>query len=217
MFQTIAFAQGIIFVQLSTPDNIPHVFPEDDLGLRLFSQFPESYDVVINGQTRFTFTSGSEFGISQTSLSGVIAVPIDQFGANFGVPLAFGQQIGPDAAGYQWFVGGIGTSLAAHRDVGIGQNGDFGLFANLESGYLGLEYQQNGHTFYGWANVGAPAPIFNGGWIYNYAFETSPDTPILAGQIPEPSSGALALALVSMLCLSRKRRCYDFCSNTKPV
>jgi hypothetical protein len=44
----------------------------------------------------------------------------------------------------------------------------------------------NGETHYGWVRVGAPLAFFNGGWLYDYAYETRPDTPIVAGAKPVP-------------------------------
>ncbi len=183
-------AQSIVYTRLSTPTNIPHVFPEDNLGMRLLAEFPESWDMIIDEQTQFTFVSGSGFDVIPSSQNALIAVPVDAFGANFAIPLTNGQAIGPDAAGYTWIASESvgGSTLADSRasdEIGnpylIG-----GLFAYVESAYVGLQFQQDGNTYYGWADVGAPYPTFNGGWIYSYAYETSPDIPIKAGQISEP-------------------------------
>ncbi|MEZ5304760.1 MAG: hypothetical protein R3F11_29550 [Verrucomicrobiales bacterium] len=43
-------------------------------------------------------------------------------------------------------------------------------------------------------------PILEG-----YAWETEPNTPILAGAVPEPSGAALALAAAAALARNRRR------------
>ena len=83
-----------------------------------------------------------------------------------------------------------------------------GYFTGMESAYIGLQFQIAGQTYYGWARAGAPVVGINGGWIYDYAYETVPNTPILAGEgeVPEPSTVALLLALGGAGWLLRRRR-----------
>jgi hypothetical protein len=167
-------------------------FPEDAKGLRLWGEDgypPQTYNFVINGQVAYTFYAGTEFDIQPSSNSAVIATqpnlannPNDP--TAFPMPLTAGQQIGPGAAGYSW-LGNIlgGDTLTAARASGIiGQpNLTVGYFTGLEQGYIGLQFQQNGQTYYGWVSAGAPYIGINGGWIYNYAYSTIPNAPIIAG------------------------------------
>jgi hypothetical protein len=194
-------AQGtIIYVHL--PPTEPEVFPYDANGLRLLGEFPMSYDLVFSGQVAFTLNSGNAFSITPSSLDGVIAVhssPNDLGGLV--IPLNYGQQIGPDALGYEWVNDGVGSAFTACRDIGC-----IGYFTGVESAYGGLRFQQGGQTYYGWVRVGAPLAGFNGGWIYDYAYETVPDTPIFAGQgVPEPSSASLCILAIIAACLCQKR------------
>jgi hypothetical protein len=57
-----------------------------------------------------------------------------------------------------------------------------GYFTGLESAYMGFSFQQAGQTYYGWVRVGCPISGLNVGWVYDYAYETAPNTSILAGQ-----------------------------------
>jgi hypothetical protein len=134
-------------------------------------------------------------------LDAVIAVPVGQLGDGFVVPLAAGQQIGPGAQAYNWMLGLTAFALTASADFGT-----IGLFTSLESAYLGLQFQQAGQTYYGWVRLGAPFTGQNGGWLYDYAYETTPDTPILAGAVvPEPTSISLCVLATALITLRRSK------------
>lgn len=186
------------------------VFPEDSQGWRVAGELgfpPASYSLVINGQARYTFIStGAYAAVTPTSsLSGVIGVRRDQFGANDALPLAAGQQIGPGAAGYEWFADGSG--LSATYDGGAEGPLQVGLFTGLQSAYLGLQFQEGGQTYYGWARVGVPYAGLDAVWLYDYAYQTAPNTPIFAGEgaVPEPSTLSLLLVSGAAFWLVRKR------------
>jgi len=196
MLPLCAGAQGtIVHRQLSTPNPDPN-FPWDAQGLRLWT-LESSYfylDLDRNGVTDFTFHSGqfstrgfSMFGSSQNA---VFSLP--SLDSHFVVPLASGSVIGPDSSPYEWYLtqqtpfGPLGAGLTACVDIGC-----IGLFTGVESAYAGLQFQIDGQTHYGWVRVGAPLVGANGGWIYEYAYDTRPDAPILAGAVPEPSTWAL--------------------------
>lgn len=142
-----------------------------------------SYNLVFNGEVVFTISSGTQFSIAPVSSNAVLAAhlsPSDLGGLV--VPLQLGQEIGPDALGYEWIndtqiAPAVGSVFAACRNIGC-----VGYFTGLASGYVGLCFQKAGQTYYGWIRVGAPLPGFNGGWIYDYAYETRPGTPIRAGE-----------------------------------
>lgn len=187
--------QGIICGQFPvTPAGPPGtaVFPEDSQGWRLFGDDTSvaSYNWVINGNATFTFTAGGGVSIyPASSLNGVIGVAVDQFGGNLAVPLGAGQEIGPGAAGYNWFTDpAFGSLLAVTYDGGAGGPLHEGYFTGVESACLGLEFQQDDQTYYGWLRVGTPYTGLDALWLYDYAYQTTPNTPILAGEVPEPTA-----------------------------
>jgi hypothetical protein len=65
--------------------------------------------------------------------------------------------------------------------------------------FMGIAFQIASEWHYGWVRVrggtaGAIGDVFYlnpPGWIVDWAYETRPDTPILAGAIPEPSASTL--------------------------
>jgi hypothetical protein len=188
-------------------------FPEDYQGWRVAGELgfpPASYSLVINGQALYTFIStGASADVFPTSsLNGVIGVRSDQFGANDALPMTAGQGIGPGAAGYEWFTDPtFGSNLSATYDGGPEGPLQVGLFNGVGSAFLGLEFQQGGQTYYGWARVGVPYVGLNAVWLYDYAYETLPNTPIFAGEgaVPEPGMLSLLLVFGAAFWLVRKR------------
>ena len=190
--------QGIVYGHFPitpTPPPPAYVFPEDSQGWQLsgFVGYPSvSYDFLINGQGAYTFwAAGSGVAVNPSSpLNAVVYVPMDQFGAGDAIPLTYGQLIGPDAAGWAWSVGDWPVGLTANLFSGVGGYPmSQGYFTGLESAYLGLCFQQNGQTYYGWVRLGVPYAGLNSCWLYDYAYSTTPDTPIVAGMgVPDPST-----------------------------
>jgi hypothetical protein len=193
-------AQGtIVYVHasLSNPNGDPNHLPWDSLGTQVGPDFP----IVINGHTILTFSTPivvgqpSALAVQASSTSAIIGhQPYLDFPDNvWAVPLAAETEVGPIAAGYAWFGGGLLTAARDSHTIGEPPL-TVGYFTGLESAYLGFQFQQNSETYYGWARVGCPIAELNVGWIYDYAYELRPDTPISAGAVPEPSTWALLSA-----------------------
>ena len=60
-----------------------------------------------------------------------------------------------------------------------------------ENGYMALKFESINGTSYGWLHMSAYNDYYM--IIHDWAYETTPDEGIVAGAIPEPSSGALLL------------------------
>jgi hypothetical protein len=74
-------------------------------------------------------------------------------------------------------------------------------------GYVGLKWDiGGGNVRFGWARVDV-TPDNNGtATLFSFAYEETPNTPIAAGAIPEPSSLALLAAGAGAPALRRRRR-----------
>lgn len=79
----------------------------------------------------------------------------------------------------------------------------------------------DGHDHFGWLELsldihstGAPDPTSAAYWssgyittrVWGWAYETQPDTPIIAGAVPEPASAALLVAVAPALLRRRRNR-----------
>jgi hypothetical protein len=166
-------------------------------------------DINRDGQDDYLFTWGMDFGmrcLGDSKAAGYFLTPWDEPWAR---ALAANALIGPSMSPVAW-IGNLDSprtlALSGWRDIGDPDFKGIGEFAGVESAYAGLQLLINGNTHYGWIRLGAPLPFLNGGWIYDFAYETRPDTPILAGAVPEPSTWALLVGGgVLMVWFTRKR------------
>ncbi|TWT75633.1 hypothetical protein Pla123a_31430 [Posidoniimonas polymericola] len=151
---------------------------------------------------------------------------------NYPTALSAGDTIGLGSSGLFEFqesssyVGG-GTTIRANRliDEDAGQlDADAGTLTTLpggaagwtglngDVGYVGLAIDFNGGSdalSYGWVGVRITNEADATGEVVGFAYNDVPGEPILAGQVPEPSSlliaGAAALALFGRRTLGRTR------------
>jgi hypothetical protein len=145
-----------------------------------------SYNLDVNndGISDFTFTLDAvPFICDPPGFCGwfiftLVETPASGNGAEGSPParLTFGDQIGPS----QTFYEGTGTmaSLWGQDNWGGGE-GNRGL--NRKRGYLGLSFQIDGETYYGWAKISVnmkTGVVTLGG----YAYETVANMPINAGR-----------------------------------
>lgn len=73
--------------------------------------------------------------------------------------------------------------------------------------YVGLKWDVGAGDFrYGWARVDVTPDNGGTATLYSYAYQTTPNAPLAAGAIPEPSSLALLAAGGGALALRRRRK-----------
>ena len=178
---------------------------------------PTKVSMANNGVDNFSFVLASlSFDGGLRSFQGFGATPTDGViagGTYFAEALALtrGARIGPSAN----FFSGPAIDLLEGTNVSNGSFYSRGYWkGNLKNRYLGVRFQLNGQTHYGWvrltvtSNVKLNKPTLEA-TITAYAYETVPNKPILAGtaekttaevQVPQdiqkpgqPSLGMLAL------------------------
>jgi len=86
-----------------------------------------------------------------------------------------------------------------------------GLLGQTGEAYVGIAFDVGESTHYGWIRVALgevdPFTGFKSPILSSWAYESTPDTPIIAGAIPEPSTGILTLVgSLGLLLVARSRR-----------
>ena len=82
-------------------------------------------------------------------------------------------------------------------------NEGYGGYWQGVEGYTGVEFYIGADPHYAWIRVGTPFIGTHGGYIYDYAYDTRPGAPILAGAVPEPS--CISLSVLGILLMFTRR------------
>jgi hypothetical protein len=192
-----AWSQGVIHVVPAQPYH--------------YSDLPTSQNIDINGDGIPDFNLSSPNGIqidlNPLNNNSILAVP--EQSPDVGVLIAAltqGAAISSSASSldptFVWYgnnspYGGSATIVAA-SDIG-----SIGYFQGNSSAYAGFELNIGDYDYFGWFyihNLGA-----NIGQITDWAYESSPNTPIEAGAVHEPSTLGLLMLGAILFFVKRKR------------
>ena len=178
-----AWGQGIIHVVPSTPF--------------YYSDLPSSQNIDINGDGIPDFNLNSPNGIqidlNPLNQNSVLAVP--EPSPNFGVLIAalmLGTVIPTSPSSLDPALVWYGTNSIYGGTAGIvaaSNIGSIGYFQGNTNAYAGFQLNVGGENYLGWLyiqNLG-----LNIGQITSWAYQSSPNTSIPAGAVPEPSTWAL--------------------------
>ena len=170
-------------------------------------------DLDQNGSVDLRFrATGSDFDAIPLGPNQVLAIPATPPNlGGFVYPLNSGDVIGAvtepplswENPGDGRF-GPIGLTFTSCMLVGD-ELGCLGLFTGRNA-YMGAEFQIDCQPHYGWVRVDLSQPGINGGWITEYAYDTRPGMPIVAGAVPEPSTWALLIGGGVLMVWFRRRR-----------
>jgi hypothetical protein len=144
-------------------------------------------DVDHDGQPDFTFLArwGTDFsstGFSSTRLLAVLGnKPSNQ---------AVSSEFGFKAALAPGAVIGNGAKFGPNVSMDTcSLQGSFGPWVNVKGRYLGIKFQINGETHYGWIRMNVQC---DDGTITGYAYETVPNRPLDAGILPFANDSSLS-------------------------
>lgn len=190
LIQRTAIAQGII-----------HTVPAQPL---FYSYLPSSDDIDVNndGIADFNLSSpnGIEIDLTPLNNNAILSFPEpppDIGGFVYALPAdaAISSSLDPVLVWFdQNWPGGTATIVAC-ANIGC-----LGYFQGNTDAYAGIRLEAGGNFHYGWLHIQNGG--LNFGQITDWAYETSLNTPILAGAVPEPSPTALlAVGVLSLLLL----------------
>ena len=169
-------------------------------------------DLNFNGIADVVFRStSSSFWLDTINNSAILAIPSTppDVGA-FTVPLTLGAYIGPDLESpTEWFDSEIGgATFFSCMSVVPGEILCLGLWPPEEGiGHFGLRFYIEENIHYGWVMMDFSEFGTAGGKIVGWAYESTPNTPIPAGAIPEPSTLLLLLTGgIGLLCIKSRYR-----------
>jgi hypothetical protein len=126
-------------------------------------------------------------------------------GTFYAVPINLGQSVGAvPVSGASWVYSAHPSGYGLSTVVLLGSNlVTFGLWPGQDA-YMGIELTLSDGIHYGWVHVEVE-DFSTLGIIKDYAFETTPNTPIIAGAVPEPGRVGL-FVITSLTFLMRRRR-----------
>ncbi len=147
-----------------------------------------SYNLDVNndGVTDFTITI-EEVIVGPYLIGSVSETPASENAVLIG-PLSEGDEIGPDQGftggtlGPESFVYGCSFGVIGHSGCGWRFSGPWDAPHLKGNRYLGLSFQLNGETYYGWVQLRLPKGGADGVKLSGYAYESTPGMPINAGQ-----------------------------------
>jgi hypothetical protein len=211
MYSVAAGAAGVGLLALTQPANGEIVYTPANVTIGVGILHSYALDLANNGVTDFSINASSRESIDTSGgTSRLIARGAAQGNAVVGygrnaLDLSAGQAIGR-ARRFNGF-------LMASLETFIGTSFHLrGRWPNVKNRYLGLQFQMDGETHYGWARLSVAVNRQSKrltAVLTGYAYETIPNTPVLAGSTsgtvgarPAPASG-LGISKTSRLSLGR--------------
>jgi hypothetical protein len=197
---TIAVVASSAVAAVNFVDVVPDQFvTKPGSGPGLISQF----DIDFNGdggrEVRVFVSASSTTGFNVLPMAGnnIMSVPSGPV-SYWAYPVAAGQSVGsvPIGSGVWAYDPTPGILLGACVDIGCS-----GFFTHDFVGFVGVEFLLPDGLHYGVIEIEG---LEGNGLVRSYAWETTPNTPIIAGA-PEPGRVGLIL-LAMLLCVRRRRR-----------
>lgn len=177
-------------------------------GLGLLASAPTAKARIVYTPAHQTISSNSSFALDLNH-DGVTDVSIiDTYNCNFDYCFGRLSAIPVAGNGVEGRLGFLGTRIASALNPGArvgparpfsGQlmastnMGTNGQWLNVTDRYLGLKFQINGQTHFGWARLNVQVKSAHvGAVLTGYAYETVPNSPIVAGKTADGAEGTTA-------------------------
>ncbi len=171
-----------------------------------------SYNLDVNGDGNPDFVLISEAGdvliqpLGNNSLITIPELPPDLGYFVAALPSGFtvGSSLDPI---YQWYYPNtdqFGTAAIGAQEGIDNQIYTLGYFTG-QTAYSGFDLYYDGANHYGWMQIANPYG-FVAGQVVDWAYESDPNTPIEAGEVPEPETWMLTVIGGLTLTLVRRKR-----------
>jgi hypothetical protein len=216
-----AAAAGAVIVAAAMPADAQIIYTPSNTPMAIATQnhgpVTTQLDINNDGIADFTFTMSSTAhfsSIGYTTRARFFLKVTGAQSANGAVKghngptaaaIAKGQTIGPQ----DQFASGAYLSFNKFL-TSTGKGKQFGSWRSVEYAFIGLKFLINGQIHYGWARIKFPyAYGISYPSIYGYAYESQPNTPIVAGQTSgtaesaEPAPASLGMLAAGALALSQ--------------
>ena len=182
----------LIYFRPDEPLPVP-VSPSGALKLDLDLDFNNIVDITLQ-------SNGSDFDSVPQGGNEVIAlIPPPPDLGTWIIPLAYGNQVDDSPSTGVWEGASTTPAFASCQDAGcVG----LWLYPNADA-YFGICFDIAGNTHYGWVHLVNTFGVT--GEVIEWGYEADPDTGLLAGVIPEPSTFFLLFGGIGILVLRRRQ------------
>ena len=191
MYSIAAGATGVGLLALGRPANAEIVYTPANVTISVTSV--HSYALDLNGDGTTDFFLSAAFRESNDTSGGTSVIVAKPAQAANGV-VGFGGKAAAMPSGQPVGIGRrFAGNLLASLFTFLGSEFQFGgQWANVKNRYLGLKFQIDGQTHYGWArlSVGGKKPL--AALLTGYAYETTANAPITTGKTSGTDSASLA-------------------------
>jgi hypothetical protein len=201
----LAAGTCLVTGRASAQGTIVHVVPPQPIP---YSDYPSSQGIDLNGDGIVDFNlsspNGIEIELAPLNNNAIISVPEPP--GELGAWIYAFSQDAPISSSLDPVLVWWGSDGNATPDIVAASNlGALGYFAyRTDPTYARIQLDVSGALYYGWIhiqNLGGS----NWGQISDWAYETSPNTPIFAGAVPEPGTVSLCAIGTMMVLLFRSK------------
>jgi hypothetical protein len=189
MYSVAAGATGVGLLALAQPAHGEIVYTPADVAISVRILHSYALDLNHDGTTDFFLNATSRQSIDQSGgTSRIIAKPAqNNFVVGFGGKAAALQAGQPIGIGRKF----AGLLMASLFTFNLSEFQFGGQWANVVNRYLGLKFQIDGQTHYGWARLTVGTKTLTAK-LTGYAYETTANAPIVAGKTSGTDEASLA-------------------------
>jgi hypothetical protein len=193
----LAMAQPAAAQIVYTPSNIPLAQPFVGGAITEFDINNDGVaDFAFNNYSYFSHGLGRAFvNISPNQVpNAIVGVQLQGQKHVTAAALNGGVEVGP-AANFQSNLSGVNLAIIGAQNLSSAFAS--GSFLTVQTAYLGLKFVVNGETHYGWARIKLVRPgAFPSASIYGYAYESTPNLPIITGKTTGAAKEKLGAARI---------------------